>query len=72
MDKKNLDKICEQVYKKFPEVAGKRPKMQPRPNGEQLLIFTAKVKLESGMSMQRTVRVVVDENGNIRKMTTSR
>ena len=38
MDAKTLETICEQVYHKFPEVKGIRPKLQPLSKGKN---FTA-------------------------------
>ena len=75
MDEKTLSTICEQVYHRFPEVKGARPKLQPMSKGtttQHVLIFASKAMSESGKSLQRVVRVVVGDNGKIIKMSTSK
>lgn len=72
MDEAMKSKVCEKVYRKFPETREQSPKVQARPNGEELLIFQSQVKLETGAVMNRTVRVVVNEKGKVLKITTSR
>ena len=72
LEKSVLDKVNERVYRKFPEVKGKRPKIQARPNDQTLLVYQGVVELGSGMKMNRTVRAVIDKNGKVVKITTSR
>ena len=75
MDEKTLSAICEQVYHRFPEVKGARPKLQPMSKGpvsQHVLIFSGKAMSEGGKSIQRVVRVVVGDNGKIVKMSTSK
>jgi hypothetical protein len=75
MDAKKLDSICDQVYHKFPEVKGVRPKLQPLTKGkasQHVLIFSSHATTASGTSMTRVVRVVVSEDGQIIKMSTSK
>jgi hypothetical protein len=67
-----LASICEQVYRRFPEVAGIQPRVQDQAGEKLLLIFHARAKTADGLSISRTVRVVVSPDGNIVKMTTSR
>lgn len=71
-DQQTLAGICEQVYRRFPEVAGKQPRVQHQPDDRLLLIFHATAKTSDGRSIPRTVRVVVSAAGKIVKMTTSR
>ena len=71
MDQSLVASICSQVYKKFPEVRGTHPSVQPQGTG-YLLIFKGKVVTADGKSMPRVVRVAVDADGKIGKMTTSR
>lgn len=78
MDSKSVKNIQNQIYRRFPEVAGSRPsvKSQPSPkgreaNGTYLLTFRGKVD-EGGRSFSRTVRVVASEGGKILKVSTSR
>lgn len=75
MDADILSKICSQVYSKFPEVNGVRPKVQSQAaSGETkyLLIFTGSAKSTSGKVLSRVVRVVATETGKIVKTTTSK
>ena len=67
-----IEKACNQVYRQFPELSGTRPSVKKYGRGGKLLIFSGKATTADGRSMTRTVRVVVDENGSIGKMTTSR
>ena len=71
MDQTLVASICSQVYQKFPEVRGIKPTVQLQGTGH-LLIFKGKAATADGKSMPRIVRVVVDADGKIGKMTTSR
>jgi hypothetical protein len=71
-DQQNLANICEQVYRRFPEVAGKQPRVFPQAEGQLLLVFHATAKTSDGRALPRTVRVVVSAAGKIVKMTTSK
>lgn len=73
MDAQILDKVSEQVYRKFPEVAGSKPKVQSQGDTENVLItYHGTVTTADGKKMPRTVRVVASPSGKIIKMTTSR
>ena len=72
MSKNWLSQVCQQVYAQFPEVDGVRPTQDEQPNGNYLLIFKASVIAANGKRIQRTVRAVVNENGKILKISTSR
>jgi len=72
MDKEVIAKICEKVYKRFPETEKKKPKVKPYDGDLSLLLFNYKVKTADGLSMSRTVRVIATPKGKIIKMTTSR
>lgn len=75
MDAKTLGTICDQVYHKFPEVKGVRPKLQPLSKGkasQHVLIFSSHATAANGVSLNRVVRVVVNEDGQIIKMSTSK
>jgi hypothetical protein len=67
-----LKEIYQQVYQKFPEVAGKTPVKYPQPNGHTLLVFKGHGTGPNGEKIARVVRVQVNENGKIVKITTSR
>lgn len=72
MDPALVTAICNQVYRKFPEVAGAKPRIQSRPEDQTLLIFQGSAQAADGRTLPRTVRVVADARGKILKMTTSR
>ena len=72
MVKTSLKHVCNQIYSQFPEVKGKKPQVKPYSNSKQLLVFKGKAVAADGKSIPRTIRVVVDENGKIGKITTSR
>lgn len=67
--------ICERVYSRFPAMKGVRPsirRQQAQGQDRFLLCFEASVLLEDGAGMSTTVRVVVNADGRILKMTSSR
>jgi hypothetical protein len=82
MDPSIIKNISSQIYRQFPEMDGVQPKarLQPAPesNGDRprmqtyLITFNTQVRLETGKSMPRWVRVVVNEKGKVLKITTSR
>jgi len=72
MDPKLIEKMCSQIYRQFPEVKGKKPKVKPYTASKHLLIFSAKANTADGKTITRTIRVIVDDNGTIGKITTSR
>ena len=72
MDSKIKTTVCNSVYRQFPEVKGAVPTVKSLPGEKYQLIFHGKVQTADGKSMERTVRVVSDEDGKILKLTTSR
>lgn len=72
MNRQTLSKLCEQVYHRFPQVAGSQPTVQTRPDGQALLIFRGTAKTADGHTISQTVRVVATAEGKIVKTTTSR
>ncbi len=72
MDAKTISTVCKQVYQKFPEVNGSKPKVKEQAGESFLLIFEGTGTTASGASIKRTVRAVVNANGKITKLTTSR
>jgi hypothetical protein len=72
MDNHTLQSICDEIYRRFPEVKGARPKVSAYSGSQVLLIFTGKATTADGKSLSRTVRVVASEDGKIGKVTTSR
>lgn len=81
MDPKYIKSISNQVYKRFPELDGSRPKvrLQSTPKAKStpaapkyLLTYQGKAKSPSGKTILRLVRVIADAQGKILKITTSR
>lgn len=75
MDQDILTKVCGQVYSKFPEVNGKKPKIVTQEKGGEhgyLLIFSGTSKTASGTTISRVVRTVVSKSGKIIKISTSK
>lgn len=70
-------KVSREVVGKFPEMAGVRPtvKQQKDKTGDVaqiLLTYKGKTVLPGGKTMKRIVRVVADERGQIKKISTSK
>ncbi len=72
MDKSNLDSIYQQVYARYPEVNGKRPRPQVYGKDQYLLVFHSTASLPNGKKMEHTVRVVASAEGRIQKMSSSK
>lgn len=72
MDREILSSICEQIYRRYPQVTGKRPAVQNRPDGQFLLVFKGSAKAADGKAVPTTVRVVVSAAGKIAKATCSK
>ncbi len=67
-----MENIYQKVYQKFPEVAGKKPTRHNQPDGKTLLIFKGESISATGIKIPKVIRVIVDQNGKIIKMSTSR
>ena len=72
MDRDLLQKICNQIYKRFPEVNGSKPKVRAYEQDQSLLIFQGNGTTADGHSIPRIIRVIVSPDGKIKKITTSR
>lgn len=75
MNSNNQRKIEKKIYRQFPEVAGKRPKVTQQKSAHSsnyLLTFNGLAEGPGGRSFKRIVRVVADERGQILKVSTSR
>ena len=75
MKAKMIDKISAEVYKKHPDLTGVKPKVAPREgmdSSDTLLVYQKKVPGPGGKSINRIVRAVADENGRIKKISTSK
>lgn len=81
MDQETIKLINKEVYRRFPEVKGKKPKIQvlKLTNKRQLdqsrtylLVYGAQVRVAADQSLPRVVRVVARDDGVIVKITTSK
>ncbi len=82
MNEKLVENICREVFRRFPELRGKRPRIQPfsleqrtsSPNASPkfLLTFQGKALTSTKKTLPYVVRVVVSAQGKILKMSMSR
>lgn len=72
MEAKTLSAVSKQIYAKFPEVRGAKPKVTEYGDNQYLIIFQGMAMSSNGKPIPRTVRAVVNEEGKIIKTTTSR
>jgi len=77
LDPNMLKKISQEIYHRFPQVAGVKPDVKKQSSSEKngntyLLIYTDKGKKSSDVPITTYIRVVVNESGKIIKLSTSR
>jgi hypothetical protein len=72
MDKAMLQAVCQHVYSHHPEVRNAQPKVTEQEDGKYLVIFTGTAFGANGKPIPRTVRAVVDADGKITKLSSSR
>jgi len=81
MNEKLVENICREVFRRFPELRGKRPRIQPfslernsSPNASPkfLLTFHGKAMTATKKTLPYIVRVVVSAQGKILKTSMSR
>jgi hypothetical protein len=75
MDKKFVSKISKTVYKKFPELKGSTPRINQSKspvNEEYVLVYKAHSTDIRGNTLPRSVRVVANAKGKIKRISTSR
>jgi hypothetical protein len=72
MQRSVLDKVCKQIYRRFPDLKNKQPKVTSQGNERYLLVFSNSGKTPDGKTIKHSVRVVSDEKGHILKTSTSR
>jgi hypothetical protein len=72
MDRTTLGKVCEKVYRRFPIVAGKKPKVTTQGSDRYLLVFSSSGKTPDGKTIQQSIRVVTTADGRIIKTSMSR
>jgi hypothetical protein len=74
MEKAAIQKVNKSVSRKFPEMAGKKPKVKPTHGKEEAyeLTYNATAKTANGKNIPRWVRVVATNSGKILRISTSR
>ncbi len=72
MDQNIINGICKQVYQQFPLISGVIPEIRPQPNESQLFIFQSSGKTSDEKTIPINIRVIVDKNGKILKISSSR
>ena len=72
MDRQTLTKICEQVYRRYPQVTGSQPSVQNRSDGQFLLVFRGSGRAADGRVIAQTVRVVASPSGQLITVTVSK
>jgi hypothetical protein len=72
MERHLLDKVCAEIYRRFPDVNGSKPRVRAYEGDLSLLIFEAKGITADGKTISRIVRAIVSPDGKIKKATTSR
>lgn len=72
MDKQAIEKVCRNIYRRFPSLKNKSPKVSSQGSGRYLLVFSGSGKTPDGKTIQQTVRVVATEDGKIIKTSMSR
>ena len=72
MEARLVDSVAQEIYRRFPDFSGVRPKVKNYSDKQYLLIFEKKVKLANGKPLPKIIRVVANDKGKIKKVTTSR
>jgi len=85
MDLKLLQTVSQEIYRRFPELNGRRPRVQAIRSGQgrsnvgsipadakHLLVFSGRAATSTGKHMPFIIRVVVNEQGKILKISSSR
>lgn len=77
MKTETVQVISKQIYRRFPEFKGVKPKVRSQQTSKTtsqtyLLTYATRAKIAEDRFLERWVRVVVDESGKIIKISTSR
>jgi hypothetical protein len=75
-----VNTISQEIYRRFPEFSGVRPRVREQPQAfstriqrqTYLLTYQTNARLANGKSLPRWIRVVADEKGKVLKISTSR
>jgi hypothetical protein len=72
MEKVTHAKIDQQIFRQFPYLNGAIPEIEQQNEDRWLLIYKGSVTTADGHEMPIVVRVIVDNSGNVVKLTSSR
>ena len=72
MDKNALEKVCKNIYKRFPNLKDKNPKVSKQTADRYLLLFSSSGTTPDGKTIKQVLRVVASEEGKIIKTSVSR
>jgi len=81
LNQKVIQAVSREIYRRFPEVKGKQPRVQVRsaskgrsifsPRPTYLLTFRGQATTSTNKTLHYWVRVVIDDQGKILKITMS-
>jgi hypothetical protein len=66
-----IERVSNQVCRDYPEMRGARPSIASR-GGNFVLTYRGRVRTSNGEEMSRIVRAVVDEDGRVIRLSTSK
>lgn len=81
MDQKILDRVNHEIYKKFPDLEGAKPRItkssvpksrSDRDSVRYTLTYRRSVKISQTKTIPLVVRVVCSEDGKIQKLSSSK
>ena len=72
MNSDELNKINNQIYKQFPYLAGKEPKIVKTPDGLSTLKYSGNSKTANGQQISISIKVKISEDGKIMQISSSR
>jgi hypothetical protein len=72
MEKKALQKVCDEVYQLYPPLRDLKPKVSKQGEDRYLLVFSKADKTPDGKTIQQIIRVVASDNGKILKTSMNR
>ncbi len=68
-----LAQINQQIYARFPDMAGASPKQKRAPSGPNIILtYRCQRETPDGLRIERVVRATVTPDGEIVKISTSR
>ena len=72
MNQAIIEKVNQEIYKQFPYLKECTPKVSSVENNNFQLIYMSEAKTENGFPIPLIVRVIVNADGKVIKLSTSR